>query len=154
MRAVIQRVISSQVTIEHKVEGSIKKGLTVFLGVGQSDSLTDVTWLADKIMNLRIFEDNAGKMNLSVKNIDGELLIISQFTLYGDCKKGNRPNFMSAADPEKAKVLYNLFLQYITDNYTNKIQSGIFAADMEVSIINDGPVTILLDSKVKTGEAE
>jgi len=146
MRAVVQRAKKGSVEIEEKEIGKIEKGLVVLLGVGQNDSEKDAEHLIEKIVNLRIFEDEEGKMNLSVKDINGQILIISQFTLYGDCKKGRRPSFISAALPDKAVKLYDYFVKNIK-NCGLKIETGEFQAMMLVKIFNDGPVTILLDSE-------
>lgn len=146
MRAVVQRVKKGSVEIEKKEIGKIEEGLIILLGVGRNDVEKDAEYLAEKIVNLRIFEDKEGKMNLSVKDINGQILVISQFTLYGDCKKGRRPSFISAALPDKAVKLYDYFVKYIK-NYGLKIETGEFQAMMLVKIYNDGPVTILLDSE-------
>ena len=146
MRAVVQRVKSGSVEIEKKEVGKIEDGLVVLLGVGQKDIEKDAKYLAEKIVNLRIFEDKKGKMNLSVKDIDGQILVISQFTLYGDCKKGRRPSFIFAAFPDKAVKLYDYFVKFIK-NYGLKVETGQFQARMLVKIFNNGPVTILLDSE-------
>jgi len=146
MRAVVQRVEKGAVEIKNKEVGSISQGLVVLLGVGKSDSEKDAEYLAEKIINLRIFEDTKEKMNLSVKEINGQILVISQFTLYGDCKKGRRPSFISAALPDKAKRLYDYFIKCIK-GYHLKVETGEFQAMMLVKIYNDGPVTILLDSE-------
>ncbi|GAI26973.1 unnamed protein product, partial [marine sediment metagenome] len=146
MRAVAQRVKKGSVEIKEKEIGKIEEGLVILLGVGQNDVEEDAEYLAEKIVNLRIFEDKEGKMNLSVKDINGQILVISQFTLYGDCKKGRRPSFISAALPDKAVKLYDYFIKHIK-NYGLKIETGEFQAMMLVKIYNDGPVTILLDSE-------
>lgn len=149
MRALVQRVSEGAVTIEepkHKEE--IKQGMVVLLGVKEGDTEEDVNFVADKCCNLRIFEDEQGKMNISLKDIDGEILVISQFTLYGDTRKGNRPNFTGAAKPDTAEDLYEKFVARVKQNIGNdKVKTGVFAAMMEVKIINDGPVTILVESK-------
>jgi D-tyrosyl-tRNA(Tyr) deacylase len=146
MRAVIQRVREGSVEIEGNQIGRIGQGLVILLGVGQGDTEKDAKYLSGKIINLRIFEDKQGKMNLSVKDINGQILVISQFTLYGDCKKGRRPSFVSAALPDKAIKLYEYFIKCIK-GYNLKIETGQFQAMMLVKIFNDGPVTILLDSE-------
>ena len=146
MRAVVQRVNYASVKVDGEVKGEIKKGLLVFLGVCDEDDISDVKYLTEKITNLRIFEDDDEKMNLSLKDVNGELLIVSQFTLFGDCRKGRRPNFTSAGKPQHAEEMYNEFILNCKElNFT--VQSGVFGADMKVSLENDGPVTLLLDSK-------
>jgi D-tyrosyl-tRNA(Tyr) deacylase len=149
MRALVQRVSEGSVKIdnpEHFVE--IKKGMVILLGIKEGDSEEDLNFTADKCANLRIFEDENQKMNLSVKDINGEVLIISQFTLYGDARKGNRPSFTDAARPETAEKLYQKFIERMKNNLgADKIKSGIFGVMMMVKIMNDGPVTILVESK-------
>lgn len=146
MRAVIQRVNFSKVTVDDRTVGEIGNGLTVLLGVGIDDNEKDVEYLAEKIVNLRIFEDNAGKMNLSLKDVNGDLLAVSQFTLYGDVRKGKRPSFDKAARPETAKKLYESFVNACL-KHGLKVQTGEFQEMMMVEIHNNGPVTILIDSK-------
>ena len=145
MRVVIQRVKSASVTVEGKVVSEIGKGLLVFLGVAQEDTPADVDYMASKIANLRIFEDDEGRMNLSILDIGGEALVVSQFTLYGDCRKGRRPSFIHAARPEKADPLYQAFMDEISWLGV-PVKAGIFQAMMDVELINDGPVTMMLDS--------
>ena len=145
MRAVIQRVSRAQVRVEGQIIGEIAKGLLVLLGVGKGDTKAEADSLLDKIINLRIFEDAQGKMNLSLLDVTGELMVISQFTLYADCRKGRRPSFTDAGSPEEAKALYQYFVTRGKDRGL-KVASGIFQALMEVELINFGPVTILLDS--------
>jgi len=146
MRAVVQRVSKAQVNIEGDISGKIGEGLVVFLGICSQDSETDINWLADKIVHLRIFNDKNSKMNLSLTDIGGEMLIISQFTLYGDCRKGRRPGFSTAAPPDLAKPLYEHFIEKVKQMGI-KTATGIFQAEMQVALINDGPVTLMLDSK-------
>ena len=146
MRAVIQRVTSSKVSVDNKVIGSINKGFNILVGFSTEDTLQDLIYIKDKVLNLRVFEDNNNKMNLSVLDVEGEILVISQFTLYGDCRKGRRPNFMNAMSPDKAIDLYNEFIKIMKDSKI-KIETGEFGADMKVDIQNDGPVTILIDSE-------
>ncbi|MGI6084611.1 MAG: D-aminoacyl-tRNA deacylase [Acetivibrionales bacterium] len=147
MRAVVQRVKQAKVSVDERVTGKIEKGILVLLGVGEDDEIKDLEYMADKIINLRIFEDNDDKMNLSVLNTGGEVLVVSQFTLYGDCRKGNRPSYSKAAKPEMAQEYYDRFIQYIINKYRIKVESGVFQASMDVEYINDGPVTLMLDSK-------
>lgn len=146
MRAVVQRVKSSSVVVEGKTVGSIAVGLNILLGISKDDNIEDIKYLKEKIINLRIFEDNEGKMNRSLLEVGGELLIVSQFTLYGDCRKGRRPNFMEALSGEEANKLYEEFVLQCR-NLGIKVETGIFGADMKVFIENDGPVTLLVDSK-------
>ena len=146
MRAVVQRVSSSRVTVDDKVTGEINEGLLVLLGVTHEDTSKDVDYMIDKVLNLRIFEDENEKMNLSLKDIGGELLVVSQFTLYGDCRKGRRPGFSDAARPEVAIPLYEEFIEKAR-NQDIKVGTGEFGAHMMVNIVNNGPTTILLDSE-------
>ena len=148
MRAVVQRVEHAKVEVEQKIVGEVEKGLLVFLGVDNNDTDKDIGWMVKKIPNLRIFEDNQGKMNRSLLDVKGDVLVISQFTLYGDCRKGRRPSFSNAAPPKAAKELYDEFCVTLSKTHPSlKVAKGIFQADMKVSLINDGPVTLLLDSK-------
>ncbi len=146
MKAVVQRSKHASVTVNDEVTGEIDSGLVVLLGVTQEDTEKDAAYLADKIVNLRIFEDDSEKMNLSLKDLGGALLSISQFTLYGDCRKGRRPNFMKAAKPDKAKALYERFNEFVMDKGV-EVQTGVFGAMMDVQLTNDGPVTLIIDSK-------
>lgn len=148
MKAVIQRVSEAYVKVENKVVGEITHGLLLLIGIDEEDEEADALWLVQKILNLRIFSDSEGKMNLSVQDLEGEILCISQFTLIADYKKGNRPSFIKAAKPEKAIALFEFFKTEIAKTAL-KIESGIFGADMQVSLVNDGPVTIVMDSKTK-----
>lgn len=146
MRAVVQRVSSSKVTVDEEVVGNINNGLLVLLGVTHDDTSKDVDYMVDKVTNLRIFEDENDKMNLSLKDINGEVLAVSQFTLYGDCRRGRRPSFSDAARPEVANPLYEEFVKKIRDLGIN-VSTGKFGAHMMVDLTNDGPVTILLESR-------
>ena len=146
MRAVVQRVTHAKVTIEHEIVGEIKQGLVVLLGVARDDSETDAEYLAAKIVALRIFDDDAGKMNRSVKDIEGGVLVVSQFTLYGDVRRGLRPAWIEAAAPEVAKPLYEYFIAQ-TRKLVVEVASGSFQSMMQVELVNDGPVTIRLDSR-------
>ncbi|MCM0648794.1 D-aminoacyl-tRNA deacylase [Clostridium swellfunianum] len=146
MRAVVQRVISSSVTVDNEVVGKIGKGINVLLGISKEDTIEDVKYLSEKIVNLRIFEDEVGKLNKSLLEVGGELLVVSQFTLYGDCRKGRRPNFMEALSGDEAEQLYETFVSECKQ-ILYKVETGIFGADMKVSIENDGPVTLMLESK-------
>ena len=149
MKAVIQRVSTANVTIEGKIKGKINNGLTILLGIEDADSREDVQWLSAKIVNLRIFDDDKGVMNLSVKDINGEILLVSQFTLHASTKKGNRPSYIRAAKPEVSIPLYEQFIQQIQVDLGKNIETGEFGADMKLSLINDGPVTIIIDTKAK-----
>ena len=144
MRAVVQRVSKSRVTVDSKTVGAIERGLVVLLGVEKNDSLADVSYMANKILGLRVFEDEAEKMNRSVLDVGGSLLIVSQFTLLGDVRKGKRPSFIDAAGPELGKELYGALVQQCREVTT--VETGQFQAMMQVELVNDGPVTILLDS--------
>ncbi|WP_032121878.1 D-aminoacyl-tRNA deacylase [Clostridium amazonitimonense] len=146
MRAVIQRVLNSSVTVEGKVISSIGTGFNILLGISKEDTIEDAKYLRDKILNLRVFEDEEGKMNKSLMEVSGEILIVSQFTLYGDCRKGRRPNFMNALSGEEAEKLYEHFIS-LCKECDLKVETGVFGADMKVSIENDGPVTLILESK-------
>lgn len=148
MKAVVQRVTSSNVTVDGELIGSIGKGFNVLVGVESNDTKEHADVLAAKIAKLRVFEDEQGKMNLSVLDIDGEILAISQFTLCADIKKGNRPSFTTAAAPEMANELYEYFMQQLTANGVRRVEHGKFGADMKVEINNDGPVTILMDTSL------
>ena len=145
MRAVVQRVTYSSVEVDDVIVGEINKGFNVLLGISKDDTEEDMKYIKDKIINLRVFSDENDKMNLSLLDIKGELLLISQFTLYGDARKGRRPNFMNALGGEEAKKFYDKFIEMMKETGL-KVQTGIFGADMKVDIKNDGPVTILLDS--------
>lgn len=149
MKAVIQRVSSASVTIDNIISAEIQSGLLVFVGIEAADSQEDIQWLSGKIANLRIFADENEVMNKSVKDIDGEILIVSQFTLHASTKKGNRPSYIHAAKPEISIPLYEAFLNQMKIDMEKPIQSGTFGADMKVALINDGPVTILIDTKNK-----
>lgn len=145
MKVVIQRVSQASVTIDKFVSGSIGKGLLILVGFHGDDTMETVQWMCDKIVKMRIFQDENDKMNLSVTDVGGGILVVSQFTLYGDARKGNRPSFIESARPESAIPLYNGMLQYLKDTCGLEIQSGEFGAMMKVSLVNDGPVTILLE---------
>lgn len=148
MKVVIQRVSEAHVKVDGKIVGEISKGFMLLIGIDENDEKKDTDWLVQKILNLRIFGDDEGKLNLSVQDISGEILCISQFTLIADYKKGNRPSFIKAAKPDKAIPLFDYFKEEISKSGL-KTESGVFGADMKVSLINDGPVTIVMDSIVK-----
>lgn len=148
MRLVIQRVKKANVSVVNNVVGRIDQGLLVFLGVGKSDSEADISWLINKLVNMRMFSDDSGKMNNSVKDINGSILLVSQFTLHASTKKGNRPSFIHAADSEIAEKYYNKFGELIKASKVH-LQTGIFGANMQIELLNDGPVTICLDSNNK-----
>ena len=147
MKLVIQRVSKASVTIDGKVEGAIGEGLLLLAGIAPDDTEEDLQWLSRKTVQLRIFNDEAGKMNRSLQDVDGNILLISQFTLQASTKKGNRPSYTGAAPPEIAIPLYERFKQILSNDLGKPIQTGIFGADMKVSLLNDGPVTIIIDSK-------
>ncbi|MBL4594303.1 MAG: D-tyrosyl-tRNA(Tyr) deacylase [Flavobacteriales bacterium] len=147
MRVVIQRVSTASVTINEHVKSQIEKGLMVLLGIEEEDSKEDIEWLSGKISRLRIFGDENGAMNLSIKDVDGDIILVSQFTLHANTKKGNRPSFIKAAKPETAIPLYEQFICQLEKDLEKKIQTGEFGAMMQVSLVNDGPVTIIIDSK-------
>lgn len=149
MRVVVQRVSKAAVSIRETVKGKIGKGLLILMCVENSDNSSDVEWLVNKISNLRIFDDKEGIMNLSVKDIDGEILIISQFTLYAGTRKGNRPSYIKAAAPSTAIPLYNAFIAKMSEAIHKDIPTGEFGQTMSVSLVNDGPVTIIIDSKIR-----
>lgn len=147
MRAVIQRVSSSKVEIDGEIRGQIGKGLLILLGIAHEDKQEDIDWLVKKIVKLRIFKDEADKMNLDIEQVEGEILVVSQFTLHANSKKGNRPSYVRAAPPPIAIPLYEQFLQSLKASFSGKVQTGEFGAMMEVSLLNDGPVTIILDTQ-------
>ncbi len=149
MRAVIQRVSEALVRVEGIVTGSIGKGLLVFLGIEDLDNEEDIIWLSGKIAGIRLFNDDQGVMNLALKDIDGDILLVSQFTLHASTKKGNRPSYIRASKPEIAMPLYEKMITQLTIDTGKKIECGIFGADMKVSLMNDGPVTIIIDTKNK-----
>ena len=149
MRTIIQRVKSANVEINNNIVGKINKGLMILIGFETNDTNEDIDWLVKKIINLRIFSDTEGKMNLSLQDVAGELLCVSQFTLYAATKKGNRPSYIRSAKPVLAKKIYDLFIRKTEEILAKKIQTGIFGADMKISLVNDGPVTVLIDSKNK-----
>ena len=149
MKVVVQRVSQSNVKVSGEVIGEIKEGLMVLVSFVDEDNDTDLGWMTKKIINLRIFNDDEGKMNRSVQDIGGDILLISQFTLHGSTKKGNRPSFIKAAKPDFAKVMYERFIKVLEQSLGKEIQTGEFGGDMKVSLINDGPTTIIIDSKDK-----
>jgi D-aminoacyl-tRNA deacylase len=149
MRAVIQRVTRANVTIEGKVHGQIDNGVLVLIGIEDADTQDDIEWLSNKIVNLRIFNDENAVMNTSVKDVKGNILLISQFTLHGSTKKGNRPSYIRASKPEVAVPIYEKMIRQLSTDLGKQIQTGIFGADMKVELVNDGPVTIVIDTKSK-----
>lgn len=149
MKAVIQRVSEASVTIEGVVKSSIKEGFLILLGVTHDDDQTDIQWLSNKISNLRVFGDENGTMNKSIKDVSGQVIVVSQFTLHASTKKGNRPSFLEAAKPTIAIPLYEAFVNQLENDLGQKVQTGEFGADMKVQLLNDGPVTIIIDTKNK-----
>lgn len=147
MRAVIQRVTHASCTVDQQITGKINQGLLVLLGVEEEDTKDDLQWLAQKLVNLRIFSDEQGLMNKSVQDIDGNILLISQFTLFAQTKKGNRPSFIRAGKPDKAKPMYEEMGKYITQLLGKEVQMGVFGGDMKIELLNDGPVTIIMNTK-------
>ncbi|MCS4167504.1 D-tyrosyl-tRNA(Tyr) deacylase [Sphingobacterium paramultivorum] len=149
MRAVIQRVKNASCTVDNQITGQIQKGLMILLGVEEADTTEDLKWLGQKFINLRIFEDEQGLMNKSIQDIDGNILLISQFTLFAQTKKGNRPSFIRAAKPDKAKPMYEEMALLLSQLLQKEVQLGVFGADMKIDLLNDGPVTIVMDTKDK-----
>lgn len=147
MRAIIQRVSEASVTVDNKITGSIKYGLLILLGIEDADNDDDIIKLSSKITNLRIFNDEHGVMNLSIKVVNGELLLVSQFTLFADTKKGNRPSYIRASKPPVAIPMYEKMINALSNDLGKQVQTGIFGADMKVALINDGPVTIFIDTR-------
>jgi D-aminoacyl-tRNA deacylase len=150
MRVVIQRVLNASVTVQNIVKGRIENGLLLFVGFSHNDTIEDLQWLCNKIIHMRIFSDDEGKMNLSLIDKNAELLVVSQFTLYALTQKGNRPSFINAAKPEQAKMLYEYCINYFEQCLNKKIEQGEFGADMKINLLNDGPVTIIMDSNDKS----
>ena len=153
MRACVQRVCQASVQVDGEIRGEIGHGMLVLLGVGADDTETDVVWMANKIVGLRIFADDAGQMNRSLQDCDGQMLVVSQFTLYGDCRKGRRPSFVSAAPPEKGKAFYERFVALVAQQGVD-VATGTFRADMDVQLTNRGPVTLVIDSRGIRSEGE
>lgn len=149
MKVIIQRVSSASVTIDNKIVADIQKGLLVLVGIEDADNQEDIDWLVGKIVNIRIFDDANHVMNLSIKDINGDIIVVSQFTLHASTKKGNRPSYLKASKPDVAIPLYENFVKRLEVEFAKKVQTGIFGADMKVSLLNDGPVTIIIDSKNK-----
>lgn len=149
MKIVIQRVAEASVTVDEKITGAIQKGLLVLMGIEDADTDEDISWLSNKIVNLRIFNDADGVMNLGIKDINGDILLVSQFTLHASTKKGNRPSYIKASKPGIAIPMYEKMIGQLEADLGKKIQTGIFGADMKVRLLNDGPVTIIIDSKYK-----
>lgn len=149
MRIVLQRVSEASVTVDSTVTGEIKTGLLVLMGIEDTDTDEDIQWLSNKIVNLRIFDDEAGVMNLGIKEVNGDILLVSQFTLHANTKKGNRPSYIKASKPDFAIPMYKKMIQQLETDFGKKIRTGVFGADMKVRLLNDGPVTIFIDSKNK-----
>lgn len=149
MKVVIQRVAEASVIVDDTIVAEIQKGLLVLVGIEDADNQEDIDWLTAKITNIRVFNDENGVMNLSIQDVDGDIIVVSQFTLHAATKKGNRPSYLKASKPEIAIPLYEKFLQQLEKQLSKKVQTGIFGADMKVSLLNDGPVTIMIDSKNK-----
>ena len=149
MKIIIQRVAEASVTVDHTIISSIKSGLLILLGITDDDNDDDIVWLVNKVLNLRIFNDEKGVMNASLLDINGSAIVVSQFTLMASTKKGNRPSYIKAAKPEIAIPIYEKFVQKLEKNLGKKIETGVFGADMKVALVNDGPVTIIIDSKLK-----
>jgi D-tyrosyl-tRNA(Tyr) deacylase len=149
MRAVLQRTAFASVKVDGNITGSIQKGLLVLIGIEDADAVEDIEWLSSKIVNLRVFDDENGVMNLSVKDVEGDILLISQFTLHAATKKGNRPSYIKASKPDVAIPIYEKMITQLETDLGKKIQTGIFGADMKVELLNDGPVTIMIDTKNK-----
>ncbi len=149
MKIIIQRVAEASVTVDHTIISSIKSGLLILLGITDDDNDDDIVWLVNKVLNLRIFNDEKGVMNASLLDINGSAIVVSQFTLMASTKKGNRPSYIKAAKPEIAIPIYEKFVQKLEKNLGKRIETGVFGADMKVALVNDGPVTIIIDSKLK-----
>ena len=149
MRVVLQRVAEASVRVNQETVGEIGKGILILLGIEEADSEEDIEWLINKVLNLRIFDDKDGIMNLSINEVKGQILLVSQFTLHASTKKGNRPSYIKAAKPDLAKQHYHRFYQLLLTQFSGKVACGVFGADMKVALINDGPVTIIIDSKQK-----
>ena len=147
MLAVIQRVSTASVTIDQQIKASVSKGLLVLIGIEDADNQEDIDWLAAKIVNLRIFDDEQGVMNVSVKDNGGDIIVVSQFTLHASTRKGNRPSYLKASKPDVAIPMYEKFVKAVSENLGKPVQTGEFGADMKVSLLNDGPVTIVIDTK-------
>jgi D-tyrosyl-tRNA(Tyr) deacylase len=149
MRAVLQRVSRASVCVDGKITGAINYGLLVLVGIEDNDDAIDMEWLAGKIVNMRIFNDTEGVMNRSLQEVDGQILLVSQFTLHASTRKGNRPSYIRASKPDHAKLKYNQFIQVLSAAFGRTVQCGVFGADMQLELINDGPVTIIIDTKNK-----